>query len=151
MEDSRKRQKHLMLLIFIAFIAALIWEILSGGTGAVSFHTEDEYMTLAGPEGTSIQINYSDITDISGTTDFEPGSAVDGGTKGKVNYGTWENDTLGTYESFVDTRIDTVIVIRTDDVTVAFNYEDENATGELLQALPDFAGLSSTEGSTSEE
>lgn len=38
-QDDRQRQKHLMLLVGIAFLVAIGWQILSGGRSAISFHT----------------------------------------------------------------------------------------------------------------
>ncbi len=103
-QDDRQRQKHLMLLVGIAFLVA---------------------------------IGY--ITGIKEVSDFDAGTATDGGTSGSVNYGTWENGSLGSYQSFVDTGIQDVIVVTTDDGIYAFNYEDEETTEELARALPDFA------------
>jgi hypothetical protein len=137
--DEKKRRQHLLLLVGIAFVVAIGWEIITGGPGAVTFHTQDTSMTLTGPENTSVTIDYADITKIQSVTDFDPGTALEGGTKNHVNYGTWENTSLGTYKSFVYTGIDTVIIVETKDTVVAFNYEDEETTQELAKALPDFA------------
>ncbi len=138
-QDDRQRQKHLMLLVGIAFLVAIGWQILSGGRSAISFHTGEDSFTLTGPESTSATVLYRDITGIKEVSDFDAGTATDGGTSGSVNYGTWENGSLGSYQSFVDTRIQDVIVVTTDDGIYAFNYEDEETTEELARALPDFA------------
>lgn len=137
---TREKQIHLMVLVGIAFIIAMGWELISNsGHGSIGYHTGEESITLTGPEDTSAEIAYADMQEITSVTDFDYGTAVDGGTKGSVNYGTWENESLGTYTSFINTGIDTVILITTEDTTYAFNYEDETATEELAKALPDFA------------
>lgn len=138
-QDEPSRRRHLMILVGIAFLIAIGWQILTGSRSLVSFHTKDDAFTLTGPGGTSAVIAYADIEDIRSTDSFDPGTASGGGKAGSVCYGTWENDSIGTYTAFVDTDINTVILVETFDGTYAFNYEDENATRELAAALPDFA------------
>ncbi|MCH4032759.1 MAG: PH domain-containing protein [Lachnospiraceae bacterium] len=138
-QDDTSRRRHLMFLVGIAFLVAIGWQILTGSRSSVTFHTANDAFTLTGPGGTSATIAYADIKDIKSTDSFDPGTAKGGGTSGSVCYGTWKNDSLGTYTAFVDTDIDTVILVKTNDGTYAFNYEDEDATKELAEALPDFA------------
>lgn len=129
-----------ILFLFIVLAAATIYYYFYSQTGSsMNFSQESSTLTFSGPKNTSCSFSFDEITSIELAEEPDYGSAVDGGsTTGKNNYGTWESDSLGMYQSFVTTRIKPYIIIRSAEKTAIFNYDNSETTVSLYEQLTEY-------------
>lgn len=109
------------------------------GRNTLLLTLEGEAVTLTGPEGSSFSVPYSEIASMDLREGFEPGTAVDGGTKNRIRYGLWHNEELGDYQLFASSKIDVVILLRTaEGEAVVFNYESADTTRSFFDTYSAF-------------
>lgn len=144
-----KQKKYKLMsnrnLVFIIFLFVIFTFLAYRGTSSptVQFGSTETTLTLTGPKETSIQLDYADIISAKLVSDPDYGTAADGGTSGKIQYGIWENETWGSYHSFVSSKIPCCIVLYTEDDTTVFNLENQDTTERLYTSLLEFGSIDS--------
>lgn len=137
---TARRNLIFILILFIVF-TILAWQGISAPS--IRFDSTDTALTLSGPEDTSVQLAYADITSAELVNEPDYGSAAGGGVSGKIQYGLWENESWGSYQSFISTGIPCCIVLSTEDTTVAFNLENQDTTKRLYDSLLEYGNIGS--------
>ena len=132
--SPKVRNVLFIFLVFAVFTALYTTGIVSG----VSVDTSPEGFTLYGPNKTTAFFAFSDVREMRYVEDPDYGAAVNGGTKSRCLYGTWENEDWGRYQAFVQTKIPACIVVFTDDQVIVFNYESKDVTRAVQEEFSDY-------------
>lgn len=121
------RIKRILFTLLIIALGVFFYGVFGRNTLLLSL--DNDAVTLSGPESSAYSVPFSSIASMELREDFDPGEAVEGGTKNHIRYGLWHNPEFGDYQLFASDRIDTVIVLRTAGGEVlVYNYESEQTT-----------------------
>ena len=101
--------------------------------GSITFTIGDMSLDIDTTYGGGMSLDYDDIESIEYAEGEVPGMRVSGFASGKLLYGWFKNDELGSYTRYTYTGADSAIIIRTDDGILVI--ADENP--ELTRALYD--------------
>ncbi|MCI1722472.1 MAG: hypothetical protein LKM35_04605 [Lachnospiraceae bacterium] len=130
------KKQTLFSFIFLAAAIVIVTILLTTRTVTpLDFEVKENGFALTGPEKTSCEINYSDITSLDYSNQADFGSPTDGGTSLNCRYGTWENAAWGNYRNYTSTKINSCIICRTEDMTVVFNYENDDTTESIYKEI----------------
>ena len=141
MQDAAGKRKNIIFIAFMLIIATGYYLFVSQGTPAFQFSAEKRSFAFTGSKNTSAVFYFDTLTDLDlydgDVSDYgEP--AGGGSVIGGYNYGTWKNDSLGTYEAFVSTRMTAYIIARDDEKTAIFNTSNNETTRSLYEQLQRF-------------
>ncbi len=123
----------------IAIISTVIGSLIVIGVvimmfvGSITFTLGDDALEIDTTYGGGMSLDYDDIESIEYAEGEVPGMRVSGFASGKLLYGWFKNDELGSYTRYTYTSADSAIIIRTDDGILVI--ADENP--ELTRALYD--------------
>lgn len=123
----------------IAIISTVIGSLIVIGVvimmfvGSITFTLGDDALEIDTTYGGGMSLDYDDIESIEYAEGEVPGMRVSGFASGKLLYGWFKNDELGSYTRYTYTGADSAIIIRTDDGILVI--ADENP--ELTRALYD--------------
>lgn len=90
---------------------------------------------VTGRSGYELPILYEKITDIAYRREMDYGTLIDGVDDGREKSGQWENDELGRYLLCVNAKVKPCIIVQTKEQTIVINYESEQSTQALYDAL----------------
>lgn len=90
---------------------------------------------VIGRSGYELPVTYEEVTAIEYLKEMDYGNLIDGVDDGKEKSGRWENDELGQYLLCVNAKVKPCIVLRTNEQTLVINYESEQSTRALYDAL----------------
>ncbi len=126
-----------LFLILALLIAATFFYSASGAKSIrVQVNNDARTLSIAGPEGFSLSVDFDDIAALSLVTDEDKGSAVNGNTKSGCSYGVWQNDVRGKYTLCVNDSNPSRMALETaDGHFIVFNFEDVAATEALYSAF----------------
>ncbi|MCD7863644.1 MAG: hypothetical protein LUG61_09125 [Lachnospiraceae bacterium] len=129
--------QFLMLIAFILLVSAVTRYIDYGGVGGnITFSEAGVQLEI--PDGTVYDFAYSDILDISlETMPDDLGTCINGDQARALYCGIWENETWGTCILYLDPTLSSVIVMEIPDQTIVINYESDDTTEGLYQAILD--------------
>ena len=130
--------RNILVAVVILIIAFLIAPFRNGES--VDLNVTGNSLTVSGPEDFSFTVDVDQIDRIELVELTDMGTAAeDGGETKSLYWGNWENDAWGRYTLCVSKRSDTAILITTvDDRRYVFNYESDETTMEMRQALLDY-------------
>ncbi len=128
------------LLIIASIFVVITYFMYRGILPGVEFHPSQTGLTLSGPEKTSVELRYDEVFSAELAENPDYGANIGGGVRGSFHYGTWENEEWGTYEAFVSEKIPCCIVLRTENATIAFNFESQDTTERLYPQLQERFG-----------
>lgn len=139
--DPGRRSGQIRNIIFIVILlaaATVYYFVHPSEPQGLSFG--DEAMTVAaeGEPPYTIEVRYDDIEDLEQAKDLDLGQCLEGGETKRCRYGLWENDAFGQYRLCVWTGLTQYVVLDTAEGTVVCNYESDEATGSLYDALVKF-------------
>ena len=123
----------------IAIISTVIGSLIVIGVvimmfvGSITFTIGDTSLDIDTTYGGGMSLDYDDIESIEYAEGEVPGMRVSGFASGKLLYGWFKNDELGSYTRYTYTGAYSAIIIRTDDGILVI--ADENP--ELTRALYD--------------
>ncbi len=132
--DSGSSMQNIIVIVLI-IVVFTVYYMFFDSTASFTMDDNNEAFTLYGTEDTTSTILFDDILSLDLVEDPDYGEPIDGGTKSNNNYGTWESDTLGIYESYVKTSISDCIVVSDQEKTVVFNYENQTSTKNLYESM----------------
>lgn len=136
MSQSKKN----LIFIGILVAAATIFTLVRGDSAGKGIELTTESISASGPDGFSFSVPFSDVSAAALVEDFSPGVCISGGTQGGVSYGTWENELLGRYQTYVISKLETCVVMSDQSGTIyAFNLESDTTTKELYAAFLRYA------------
>lgn len=130
-------RRHIAALILVLLAMTAYIAFVERGAPSFFFSPQQRVLSLSGAKETSIKFTLDELTALELYAGSDYGTPVDGGKLplGGVRYGTWESETLGSYEAFFSEKIGTAIVFRTSERTAIFNLENEESTQELYRQL----------------
>jgi len=123
------------LILVMVFVVAIRMQ----NAASVGIDFNDTQIVISGPSGTEpISINYNDIQSITLLDNYNVGTKLSGVKNRRLYYGTFENDTYGTYSLCAVPSISSIIEIRTENDIVLFNYESNKVTTALSASMTEF-------------
>jgi hypothetical protein len=108
------------------------------GNHSVSIKLDDNKLTLSGPDNTQCSLPYKDIVSINFIEKADYTTFKGGYNKGRYMVNSWDCQSLGICQLFIDSKISSCIAITTNTQTVLLNYESIATTKSFYQALTDF-------------
>ena len=135
---SSADQRLNIAVIIIIFAGVTIYTLFHPST-AFGLAFGDDSMTITGPDGApfAVTVSYEDILSVSQTDSLEIGTRLEGLSTDSCRFGTWENESYGSYTLCAVPSISNYIVLETREGMVAFNYESADTTSRLYAALLD--------------
>ncbi len=108
-----------------------------GEDSAVDLQFEDAQMSINGPSGAPgpVTLDYADILSVSLRDGLELGVFESGLDTETCRFGVWRGGDLGSYTLCACPAASEYIVLETAEGTVVFNYQDDDATEHLYEAL----------------
>ncbi|MCD7817854.1 MAG: hypothetical protein LUH07_02225 [Lachnospiraceae bacterium] len=127
----------LMFIAFLLIVTAVMHYINYGDVdGGITFSGTGIQIEI--PDGTVYDFAYSDILDISlEAMPDDLGTCINGDQARAFYCGIWENETRGTCVLYLDPTLSSVIVMEIPDQTIVINYENDDTTSSLYQAILD--------------
>ena len=123
------KQKNAIFVILI--LAAVLFYIFSGGSVGVSLDFGEESLTVSA-SNYDWSIPYDQIESLELAPLPDMGTLIDGVEKRNLCCGTWENEIWGEYILCLNPKIDSCIMITTDNGDIyVLNYENQEATQQL--------------------
>ena len=129
-----KRFLKWILFAVLFIVGYYLLNSLTGGLNvSVIFGNGTDVLTLSGPRKTSEIVQYDDIASLELVGLDDPGEAVDdGGSNRKYYWGTWENESYGTYRLFASRKISVAIKLtKSDGSIILFNLESDTTTTNM--------------------
>ncbi len=126
-------------LVVIVVVVLTLFSTFAGASSA-TLTLQDDSLILSSGDDLSVEAAYGDIQSV--TLEEAPdsfGTCVDGKEGRSYAYGVWQSDTWGEYILAAKTNLTQVIVIRTEEQTVVFNYESDDVTAQLYDYFLEMA------------
>ncbi len=129
-------QRRNIIIIAIIFVGVTALSLFRN-TNPMELDFGDDHMTITGPESApfTVTVQYQDILSVSEADIPDPGICLEGLDTQRCRFGFWQNDTYGEYTLCDSPAFQDHIVLETADGIVAFNYESDDSTHHLCQAL----------------
>ncbi len=140
MPDGNNRIRRNYWREIAAALAVIILFTVLFGRGeesAIELQFEDTQMSIHGPSGAPgpVTLNYADILSLSLRDSLDLGTFESGLNTESCQFGVWRGGELGSYTLCACPAASEYIVLETAEGTVAFNYQDDDATEHLCEAL----------------
>lgn len=128
------KNRNISLALLILFLAAFtILSRLFGGAG-ITLDFDQDALTIGGPKKFSIVVEYDSIDSLELVELTDAGTLISGGENRSYFWGTWENDTWGQYTLCAAKKVDTAILITTQDhELIVFDDYSNDTTAEMFQ------------------
>ena len=138
--SSAKKMNRQTLFFWLIILVALIFipQLNIFGdktTSSLVFSQEGVEITMPDDASTVYTIDFTKVTEIHYYESIDYGTCIEGDTSGKCVYGTWENELFGQYIRCTSNRFDSCLAMCADGTWYVVNYESDNTTAELLEAL----------------
>lgn len=141
---SKKNLNYYLPAILIA--AVIIFTLIRGGSG-MDMDFGDDTLVVSSPEEFSFSVDYDEISSTELVDFTDSGTMLSGGENSSYAWGVWENDAWGEYSMCVIKKLDTAILITTQDgERMVFNYESDDTTASLFQAFNEMLDNRASEG-----
>lgn len=121
------------IVLWVAVIAVL--SFFMKPVKNTSCVAEEERLLVTGRSGYELPIVYQEVTRIEYREELDYGSLLDGVGDGKEKSGQWENDEFGQYLLCVNAKVKPCIVLHTAEQTMVINFESQQSTRALYDAL----------------
>ncbi len=112
--------------------------VILNGIPSVTIKSDDDKLTVSGPDNTQCSMLYKDIVSIDFIEEADYTAFHGGSRKDRYMFESWECQSLGVCQLFIDTRISSCVVVTSHNQTILLNYEDNTTTKSFYQALTDF-------------
>lgn len=130
------RKKWIMnVMVFVIFVAASMIYYTAAGGNQVVLSVQETSLLIEVPKKSAQEVGYGEIRSMTLQEAPEYGTAIDGGTAGKCNYGMWQNEQWGSYYCYALTNVKDCIVLETENKVVVFNFENEDSTKAFYEAF----------------
>lgn len=123
----------IMIASWIAVFAVL--SIFMKPVRSTSCAAQEGRILVTGRSGYELPVVYEKVTVIEYRGEIDYGTMIDGADDGKEKSGRWENDEFGQYLLCVNAKVEPCIVLHTEEQTMVINYESEQSTRALYDAL----------------
>lgn len=128
-----KNKAWIWPLIIIA--AAIGWKLMGGGSAAILLDAGDTTLTLHAPSDYALTAEYAEIMTMSVVETPEQTVLEAGVTERNIAYGERNDPRYGLCEICILDKVPVCICLQTVDRTLLFNYESEDSTRTLFDAL----------------
>jgi len=129
---SSSRQTLLLSVLLIAGV--IVWTMIRQ-PGSISFNLGEDAMGVSGTDADTVFLYYADIREAVLEDSLDYSSPVQETVTDSTRIGIYRTDRYGEVRVFAWTSCETVIVVVSDDLTVAFNCKSRDETGEQFTAL----------------
>lgn len=131
---QRKITAIMVILIMVAGIFASWMRGTSDTDGYLVFYN-DGHLSIRDHTGVVTDYAYAEITEILYVDVMDVGEVVDGEMIDGTRLGSWYSETYGEYQACLLEDVDSCVFMRTDHGACAFNYESDNTTKGLYEAI----------------
>lgn len=137
MNQGTKKEKNPAWLSWgVWVVVILVLSQFMGNQSSVSVALAEESLTLTAASGYTAQLLWEDIASVELRDAFDCGTPVDGTDGDKEKSGVWQNDELGEYQLFFNTKLSSCIICLTKaGDPIVFNFESEESTESLYNAI----------------
>lgn len=129
----RKGKTVIYIVLWIAVLAVL--SLFMKPAKITSCAAQQGNILVTGRSGYELPIIYEEVTAIEYRGELDYGALIDGVDDGKEKSGQWENAELGQYLLCVNAKVNPCIILRTREQTMVINYESQQSTQALYDAL----------------
>ena len=130
--------RNIIFIVLLLAAATVHYFLHPSEPSGLSFGEESMTVAAEGEPHYTIEVRYDDIEDLERAADLELGECLEGGETKRCRYGLWENDSFGRYRLCVWTGLTEYVVMETAEGTVVCNYESDESTVSLYDALVKF-------------
>ncbi|MCC8102960.1 MAG: PH domain-containing protein [Clostridiales bacterium] len=138
-EQSGMRLFYMNILIIVLVVIA--YTFYTRDQTGMDFSMSEEAFTITMPDSTEVSLSFSDVTSMELVSDVDYGSCVSGQSSDSCYYGTWENETWGSYALCVAPSIGSCILVETEEQILVFNFESASTTSALYESLLDYVDI----------
>lgn len=128
-----KRTRWLSMVMFIAVIAIL--SLFMRGKPTLAYTFNEDGFAIETAEGYTASVAWTDIESVQEVDHIDFGDLVDGYETQKERSGVWNNQTYGTYSLCTDSTVDKYIVLQTKQGVMIINFESDQSTDNLTEAI----------------
>lgn len=121
------------MIIFIFVIAVI--SLFRNREETLTYSFSEEGFTVEAVSGYCVSVDWDSILSAEEREALELGTLVEGTDADTERSGSWENEEFGQYILCADAKVDSYVVLYTQTGVVAVNFEDEEATASLCQAI----------------
>lgn len=127
-----------IVFVLILLIGFTVYQ-MNRNSNPVTYQFASSSVTLTGPDNAPapVTVSYDTILSVYEITELELGECLSGMNNKTCQFGTWENDTFGTYTLCAYTPVTEYMVIQTTGGTVVCNFESADATQHMYTAFLD--------------
>ena len=129
----RKGKTVIYIVVWIAVLAVL--SLFMKPAKITSCAAQQGNILVTGRSGYELPITYEEVTTIEYREELDYGTLIDGVDDGKEKSGQWENDELGQYLLCVNAKVKPCIILHTSEQIMVINYESQQSTQALYDAL----------------
>lgn len=135
-EKGFKPSRTIVHLLGVVVIAGIFLGIFGKFSAKTDISSIDGGIALVDPSGSSREIIYSRVTELSLISLPESyGTCLEGASEKGYRYGLWENEDWGQYTLCVKENAKKAIWVRQGDEILVFNYEGDKPTESFYEAL----------------
>ncbi|MBQ6373260.1 MAG: hypothetical protein IJJ45_02105 [Clostridia bacterium] len=133
----QKHHRNWLIPSAIAVILLILSLIMAQhlGRGGIRFELDDAALAVTAPDHSVTSVAYADIRSVALYTGPDYGTCAHGTQKPRCWSGTWRNAEWQTYRLCVDPKVQSCVMVRTDDGVFAFNAGSEAKTLKIKAAL----------------
>ena len=129
----KKGKMIITIALWIAVFAAL--SMFMKPVRSTSCVAQEGRLLVTGRSGYELPVIYEKVTIIEYREEIDFGTLIDGVDDGKEKSGRWKNDEFGQYLLCVNAKVNPCIVLHTEEQTIVINYESQQSTQALYDAL----------------
>lgn len=131
METEKIQTIFSIVFTIVSFIIVAI--LLCTGNVKVNFN--DKSFKIIATYWSDLEIEYSEIKDISYKTEFSPGVRKVGFGSAKLSLGKFQNNELGSYTLYAYKKAKEYILLKTDNKMIVIGMEDSKITKTIYEEL----------------
>ena len=129
----KKGKLMVMIALWIAMFAAL--SIFMKPVKSTGCTAQEGRLLVTGRSGYELPVVYEEVTVIEYRGEMDYGTLIDGVDDKYEKSGQWENDELEQYLLCVNAKVKPCIILHTAGQTMVINYESQQSTRALYDAL----------------
>lgn len=122
-------------VLFVVLIAVILIAFQEDDSAGVHFDFQKDAMVLSSTENMEITIPYDSVQKIELLSSLEYGTRLSGTESTEKKSGLWKNASYEEYYLLAAPGISHYIAVQTEDIIVVFNYESDDTTCSLYNAL----------------
>lgn len=123
--------------IFLVVVVVAVLSLFMKRSNTISLQVVDNGMTITMASGYTETVSWDTLNSVEERETLDLGTLVEGTDTKKEQSGVWENTEFGAYSLCSDATVHCYLVLHTEDGIVVLNYESDESTRSLGEAIVD--------------